>query len=773
MRSSTWRLDDLRNVILNLGFVGENLHTRQIFDCKKIFDQYPNASVSMTVTPPEGEPYPGTIERDGDLVIWDVRDSDLVAEGDGEIQIVFTQEPHIARSYNARTHICRSQVPTGSIPSGLDDYITRADQLLDQVEDTFPAGGTTGQVLAKKSDNDYDTEWVDQGGGTEDYDELENRPQIGGVTLTGNKTLHDLGAASEADVEAKYTKPETGIPASDLAAGVIPDPEDLIDDTAGSGDTNKVWSADKSHSLLTEINSKYEKPNTGIPASDMAEGVIPDISGKADKTVTDALQKNKAPVIIDSAEGNPIALTDGADGLPVEGMKIHFLPKQDTSGGDPSPSHVCPISGWSGVDVSRTGKNLLLLSTDDIVSTQKATNTASNGSASVTAIGTYARTMFHKKVRAGYTYTFRCKAVSTGNYNQFYIRNTQEWFLSGSYYGVYFTSTETEYTGTFTATSDDLYIAMYVTSSGTTGAMTISDVQLELGETATAYEPYTGASYPVTFGQTVYGGTLDAVQGVLTVDMAIVDMGAISWKYHSYGFMYNDDLPIKQHGVGTICSIYPVNGTSPKRITVNSYILRVYDSDYTDPTVFKSAVSGQTICYPLATPIEIHLDPITVQQTLIGDNTIWSDANGTIELDYRADTKLWISGHSTTVDSALSDTSENPVQNKVIKTALDGKEPLHNTTTVSGATPTITGVENTRYICGECSTLTITAPASGCIDVVFESGSTPTVLTVSSAKTGVTAIKWANGFDPTALEANTTYEINILDGEFGVVGSWT
>lgn len=259
MRSSTWRLEDLRNVILNLGFVGENLHTRQIFDCKKMFDQYPNASVSMTVTPPEGEPYPGTIERDGDLVIWDVRDSDLVAEGDGEIQIVFTQEPHIARSYNARTHICRSQVPTGSIPSGLDDYITRADQLLDEVKDTFPAGGTTGQVLAKKSDTDYDTEWVDQGGGTEDYDELENRPQIGGVTLTGNKTLHDLGAASEGDVDAKYTKPEGGIPASDIADGVIPDPEDLIDDTAGEGDTDKVWSADKSHELLTEINSNAEK----------------------------------------------------------------------------------------------------------------------------------------------------------------------------------------------------------------------------------------------------------------------------------------------------------------------------------------------------------------------------------------------------------------------------------------------------------------------------------------------------------------------------------
>ena len=258
MRPSTWRLEDLRNVILNLGFVGENLHTRQIFDCKKMFDQYPNASVSMTVTPPEGEPYPGTIERDGDLVIWDVRDSDLVAEGDGEIQLVFTQEPHIARSYNVRTHICRSQVPTGSIPSGLDDFITRADQLLDQVEEAFPAGGTTGQVLAKKSDADFDTEWVPQsgGGGTSDYEELENLPQIGGVTLKGDKSLADLGAASAEAVNAKYTKPASGIPAEDMASGVIPVLTDLIDDTAGDGDTDKVWSADKSASLLSEITNQ-------------------------------------------------------------------------------------------------------------------------------------------------------------------------------------------------------------------------------------------------------------------------------------------------------------------------------------------------------------------------------------------------------------------------------------------------------------------------------------------------------------------------------------
>ena len=255
MRTATLRLEDMKTTIINMGYVGENEHKQIRFDGKKMFQEYPNASVSLTVCPACGEAYPATIERDGDFVLWTITDSDLVAEGYGEIQLTFTESPHIAKSYICRTKVLRSLVPTGDIPSGLDDFITRAGELLEQVEDTFPAGGTTGQVLAKKSNADYDTEWVDQEAGTVDYTDLTNKPQIGGVTLTGNKSLHDLGAATEEAVSAKYTKPSGGIPASDIASGVIPVLTDLIDDTAGDGDTDKVWSADKSSALLTEINS--------------------------------------------------------------------------------------------------------------------------------------------------------------------------------------------------------------------------------------------------------------------------------------------------------------------------------------------------------------------------------------------------------------------------------------------------------------------------------------------------------------------------------------
>ena len=95
---------------------------------------------------------------------------------------------------------------------------------------------------------------------------------------------------------------------------------------------------------------------------------------------------------------------------------------------------------------------------------------------------------------------------------------------------------------------------------------------------------------------------------------------------------------------------------------------------------------------------------------------------------------------------------------------------LNGPVTISGTTPSITALPGIQYICGEVATLDITLPASGCIDVMFQSGSTPTVLTVTP-QTGQT-VRWANGFDLTSLEANTTYEINVKDG-LGVVGSWS
>lgn len=85
---------------------------------------------------------------------------------------------------------------------------------------------------------------------------------------------------------------------------------------------------------------------------------------------------------------------------------------------------------------------------------------------------------------------------------------------------------------------------------------------------------------------------------------------------------------------------------------------------------------------------------------------------------------------------------------------------------IAGSTPTITGQPNTLYKCGEVSTISITPPASGSVDVIFTSGSTATLLTVPNT------VKFPSWFDATALETNTIYEIIISNGVYGSVMTW-
>lgn len=72
-----------------------------------------------------------------------------------------------------------------------------------------------------------------------------------------------------------------------------------------------------------------------------------------------------------------------------------------------------------------------------------------------------------------------------------------------------------------------------------------------------------------------------------------------------------------------------------------------------------------------------------------------------------------------------------------------------------------------RYIYGELLSLTIVSvPEDATVDILFDSGSTATVLVLP--QTGVTLPEW---FDPTDLQTNTRYELNFADGNL-LVSCW-
>ena len=133
MRTVSIRLEDLAKMAIKIGFVGENEHTRVCIDCKKAFEEYPNAAAALTVQPPAGEAYPDVTTRDGDTVIWDVMDHDLTDEGNGELQLSFVVDETVKKSYIGRTEICRSILPAGDVPEAIDDWLTRANAALAEI----------------------------------------------------------------------------------------------------------------------------------------------------------------------------------------------------------------------------------------------------------------------------------------------------------------------------------------------------------------------------------------------------------------------------------------------------------------------------------------------------------------------------------------------------------------------------------------------------------------------------------------------------------------
>ena len=108
--------------------------------------------------------------------------------------------------------------------------------------------------------------------------------------------------------------------------------------------------------------------------------------------------------------------------------------------------------------------------------------------------------------------------------------------------------------------------------------------------------------------------------------------------------------------------------------------------------------------------------------------------------------------------------SVNGKTGAVTLTAEDvGAAAAETVVTVPDVDATITPAANTIYQCGVLTDLAIeNAPATGAYSIVFTSGSTATV-----TRFPVTIL----GLEDFAAEANTIYEINVLNNR-AVVGNW-
>lgn len=174
----------------------------------------------------------------------------------------------------------------------------------------IPTGGTTGQVLAKASNTDYDTEWVNQSGGsggTSDYSDLTNKPRINNVELNGNKSLADLGIVIPT-VPVQSVNGKTGavtLAASDV--GALPSTTEIPSKTSDLQNDSGFLS-----SAVTTFNGQSGAVTYSAPVSSVngQTGAVTITMPTVDSTVTaggtNAVNSTAVIAYINSLDGTNV-----------------------------------------------------------------------------------------------------------------------------------------------------------------------------------------------------------------------------------------------------------------------------------------------------------------------------------------------------------------------------------------------------------------------------------------------------------------------------------
>ena len=340
-----------------------------------------------------------------------------------------------------------------------------------------------------------------------------------------------------------------------------------------------------------------------------------------------------APLSEYTETGNPVSFeTNVAKPLSVGAA---FTPVQAGSG-DPSPENVRPISGWSGAKITHTGTNMFNPS-------EKVTGKALTVSGDSINESTSTASDYYKnicKIKRGETYTISYTVADTP-----YSTSGRSAFvmIDNTHYSQYiviegFNAGYNEQT--FTATGDGV---LWMTVGKNT-----TNLQIEIGSSATPFEEYTGNTVSVTFpaeAGTVYGGTLDLTTGVLTVDKKGVSLNnPDKWTKPSSNLVYEVNFNDRKQGYrwNDPCSCFitysksiytPYLGWSGNEI--NRYAIFVGSSGFTLDEVKALATAEKIFAvYDLETPLVYQLTPVEIL-SLVGDNVLWSDLNGNLTVVYK------------------------------------------------------------------------------------------------------------------------------------------
>lgn len=545
-----------------------------------------------------------------------------------------------------------------------------------------PPGGTTGQILAKASDEDNDTEWIDQSemdAGHVSYDPTETYDDgtVGKELGTINSALTSLASVTEIIDTASgaiASFPDgAGLPMRSLLAQINP-VQDLhgydapwaggagknllnLDFTNDSGTVaGMTFTHGESYITLkgTASGTSYATFNlrTPIPAdlnTDYTYSLT--ISGTCPGGLYGIEFNNGATLVqrfrcnTTDATSKTLQISSAFDSVTfkIEGLtsglvfdceiKIQFE-KGSTKTTWQTYSNECPITGWTGLSGARTGVNQW----DEDWEVGDISSATGQNEGNDNLI----RSKNYIPITGGSAYYAKVGTV-TGNLRARFYDSSKTYIGYQDKSGAI-----VQCNASFTAPDNASYMR-FATPAGY-GNTYGNDISINYPSTDTAYHAYT--SLPITVSWqteagTVYGGTVDVVSGVLVADMGIkTDL----WKNMTSETAVGSTLIRRQTSIAsaqgsftnkerTISNVAPFDATIAREsvhvsmASSGNYLYAILPQT-TDPDL------EITFCYPLATPQTYQLTPQQIN-TLLGNNTVFVDC-GAVSVTYQASIKGYI-----------------------------------------------------------------------------------------------------------------------------------
>ena len=330
--------------------------------------------------------------------------------------------------------------------------------------------------------------------------------QTQAVTRAGEQAVKEVDAAAQAGVGSVEQAQKTATQTIQTAATAAIQRVEQTGSTqvqavtaAGAGQVKKIDdAAAKKLEGITQLAGQAEDSATKAEqAAQRAEDAAAATNAIIDDTVIADSKTWSSKGIVDvlcppiQATGNPV-VCHPVEGYPL-GVSVDFAPIQEGEG-DPSPENVRPIKARESVDVVRCGVNLCPYGTQ--------------------TFARYYWKSFGYFLPSG-TYTFSATVKSD---DQDYENCLIYFFDTKNNKGVQTatigrnirTSIKVSVPGKF----DAIYLYSSIGAIESSGkSATFSDIQLEIGDTPSAFAPYTGQITSLTLPAPCYGGELDAVSG--------------------------------------------------------------------------------------------------------------------------------------------------------------------------------------------------------------------------------------------------------------------